>query len=233
MYDSEASIANTDAPAQPSRQCPLCGWAGQEFSVAGRGQKQRYDARCPECGSFERHRLAFLVAEQCVALDFSKVVHAAPEISLEKWLRSKSEHYLSIDIDCHKAMAQMDLTELSLDQNTQSLFWASHVLEHIEDDRKAISEIHRVLIPGGKAFIQVPIWRANTFESSIAQTPKQRLESFYQEDHVRLYGWDIIDRFLDHGFKAELYRAQDFGPTVLLQHRISFASTDEVFVFTK
>ena len=130
-------------------------------------------------------------------------------------------------------MAKMDVTDLKLDDNSQSLFWASHVMEHVIDDRKAISEINRVLAPGGKVLIQVPIWCFETFEDPSVTTPEKRLELFYQEDHVRLYGLDIMDRFREQGFKAELYRAQDFGPTPLLQHGLSFASTDEVFIFTK
>jgi SAM-dependent methyltransferase len=138
----------------------------------------------------ERHRLAFLVAKKCKKLDYSKVIHVAPEKELSKWLRSISTEYLSIDISA-EAMAKMDITDLELEDNSQTLIWASHVLEHVVDDRKAIAELYRVLAPGGVAFIQVPIWRTQTFEDFNKSTPEERLEQFYQPDPVvwpRYYG---------------------------------------------
>jgi predicted SAM-dependent methyltransferase len=220
------------AAAKSVRQCPICDWSGRQFTPSGPPLKRRFDSRCPNCGSMERHRLAYLVAEERVALDCSNVIHVAPEKELSRWLRSKSDNYLSIDL-YNEAMARMDLTDLDLEDNSQSLIWASHVLEHIVDDRKAISELYRVLTPRGVAFIQVPIWRMKTLEDLSKCSQQERLESFYQEDHVRLYGLDIMDRFQRIGFSSELHRAQDFGPEVLLRNGLSFASTDEVFVFQK
>jgi predicted SAM-dependent methyltransferase len=156
----------------------------------------------------------------------------APEKELSKWLRSISTEYLSIDISA-EAMAKMDITDLELEDNSQTLIWASHVLEHVVDDRKAIAELYRVLAPGGVAFIQVPIWRTQTFEDFNKSTPEERLEQFYQPDHVRLYGLDITDRFENVGFSSEIFRAQDFGPDALLENGLSFVSTNEVFIFQK
>jgi len=214
------------------RHCPICDWRGKKFEIGGQVGKRRFDSRCPNCGSMERHRLSFLVAEKCVNLNYSKVIHVAPEKELSKILQSKSENYLSIDL-YSEAMAKMDITDLELEDNSQTLIWASHVLEHIENDAKAISEIYRVLAPKGVAFIQVPIWRTTTFEDFTKTDDEERLELFYQKDHVRLYGLDIIDRFEIAGFSSAVYRAQDFGPEVLLTNRLSFPSSNEVFVFHK
>ena len=214
------------------RRCPICVWSGRKFALGGPPYKRRYDACCPKCGSLERHRLAFLVAKKCKKLDYSKVIHVAPEKELSKWLRSISTEYLSIDISA-EAMAKMDITDLELEDNSQTLIWASHVLEHVVDDRKAIAELYRVLAPGGIAFIQVPIWRTQTFEDFNKSTPEERLEQFYQPDHVRLYGLDITDRFENVGFSSEIFRAQDFGPDALLENGLSFVSTNEVFIFQK
>jgi len=215
-----------------TRICPICGWKGRQFALGGDGNKQRFDSKCSRCGSFERHRLAYLVANNMSDLDFSKTVHVAPEKCLSKWLQLKSSQYLSLDF-YSKAMTKMDITNLGLASRSCTIFWASNVLEHITDDRKAISEIYRVLSPGGKAFIQVPIWKIDTFEDFSKSTPEERNELFYQHDHVRLYGMDITDRFEHVGFSTEIYRAQDFGPKTLLENGLSFASTNEVFVFTK
>lgn len=217
---------------QTLRRCPLCGWSGRQFKLGGGRKKLRFDSRCPNCGSMERHRLAYLVAINCNNLDYSKVLHVAPEKELSKWLKSNSEEYLSIDL-YSEAMAEMDITNLEIADNSKTLIWASHVLEHVVDDRKAISEMHRVLEPNGIAFVQVPIWPLKTFEDFTIVTPEERLKAFYQEDHVRLYGLDITERFEEAGFSSEIFRAQDFGPEALLEQGLSFASTNEVFVFQK
>jgi len=217
---------------QTIRRCPICSWHGRWFLPGGAANKRRFDCRCPNCASVERHRLAFLVAEKCTNLDFSSVIHVAPERELSIWLRSKSNKYLSIDL-YSEAMAKMDITDLKLADNSQTLIWASNVLEHVEDDRRAIAEMYRVLVPNGVAYIQVPIWRAKTFEDYTIVSPEKRLEFFYQRDHVRLYGLDIVDRFGEVGFSSTIHRAQDFGPEVLLTNGLSFPSTNEVFVFQK
>jgi predicted SAM-dependent methyltransferase len=180
----------------------------------------------------ERHRLAYLVAVECKNLDYSKVLHVAPEKEISNWLRTKSKEYLSIDLYA-EAMAKMDITNLELEDNSQTIIWASHVLEHVVEDRKAIAELYRVLEPNGIAFIQVPIWRTETLEDFRITTSEDRLKQFFQADHVRLYGLDIAERFEDAGFSSEIFRAQDFGPSTLIENGLSFASTNEVFVFQK
>jgi SAM-dependent methyltransferase len=217
---------------QTARCCPICNWSGREFDAGGPPTKRRFDCRCPKCGSLERHRLAYLVATTRDNIDYSKVLHVAPELALENWLASKAREYLSIDL-ANRSMVAMDVTNLELDDNSKTLIWVSHVLEHVVDDKKAISEFWRVLAPDGLALVQVPIWTLRTIEDPSVSTPEKRLKKFYQSDHVRLYGLDITDRFEEAGFSSEIVRAQDFGPELLLKHGLSFASTDEVFLFRK
>jgi SAM-dependent methyltransferase len=181
----------------------------------------------------ERHRLAHLVATTKADLDYSAVLHVAPEPQVEAFLRAHSTDYLSIDLFSPLAMAKMDVTALDLADESMTLVWISHVLEHVRRDDLAISELHRVLKPGGVAFVQVPIWRLKTFEDESITSEEDRLRIFYQKDHVRLYGLDIIERFEAAGFEATVIRAQDFGSDLLIEHQLSFASTDEVFLFRK
>ena len=77
-----------------------------------------------------------------------------------------------------------------------------HVLEHIEDDSKAMAELFRVLKPGGWAILQTPIddEREETFEDFSITSPKERKKIFGQEDHVRIYGKDYFKRLRKVGF---------------------------------
>ena len=167
-----------------------------------------------------------------IDLDYASVLHVAPEKQLSRWLKARASDYLSIDLYA-RAMAKMDITNLALPGESRTLVWISHVLEHVEDDMRAIAELYRVLTPGGIAFVQVPIWRTTTFEDFAIKSPEHRKRAFYQANHVRLYGLDILERFRRNGFSDRVFRAQDFGPDALLQKGLSFASTNEVFVFRK
>ena len=80
----------------------------------------------------------------------------------------------------------------------------NHVLEHVDDDLKVMSEFYRILKPKGWGIFQVPIdIKLNkTFEDSTITTPKEREKFFGQSDHVRQYGLDFGIRLKSVGFKV-------------------------------
>ena len=215
-----------------TRQCPCCGWHGFAFDPFGQLSWRRDDAMCPWCKSLERHRLVYLLLKDDLARGGFRTLHVAPELSLQKWLQSVSADYLSIDTN-GRAMAVMDLTALDLPDNSRTLVWCSHVLEHVPDDRKAMAEMFRVLAPGGLAVIQVPVDVPKTEEDPALTDPAERLRRFKQEDHVRLYGMDVVDRLKGAGFEVQVRRPQDFSRDVVKRHSLSFRPTNEVFVCRK
>ena len=104
----------------------------------------------------------------------------------------------------------------------------SHVLEHVEDDRRAMRELFRVLRPGGWCLIFVPLApeRPTTFEDTTVVTQEQRLKAYGQVDHVRVYAMDIADRLSAAGFVVRTeHLAGLFEPHVLERHGL----TDEIF----
>jgi SAM-dependent methyltransferase len=78
----------------------------------------------------------------------------------------------------------------------------NHVLEHVDDDAKAMSEILRVLKPGAIAILLVPLDFSlhKTYEDPGITSPKERTKHFGQYDHVRLYGLDFPERLKQVGF---------------------------------
>ena len=52
------------------------------------------------------------------------------------------------------------LTELPFENNSYDMICAFDVIEHIENDNKAVKEIYRVLKPKGKYFITVPAFQS-------------------------------------------------------------------------
>lgn len=187
------------------RRCPMCGWTGFRFEPYGNQAAHRPDAQCPICGSLERHRLAFVLLNNRIAPG-QRVLHVAPEKIVIPWLVSLSSEYLNIDLYT-PAMRKMDLTDLELRDGSQTLVWCSHVLEYIYDDRKALSEIYRVLEPGGLLVLQVPIDGDLTYEDPNVTSSEDRLAKFLHEEHVRLYGLDLKRRLEQAGFECSVLRS--------------------------
>ena len=198
--------------------CPVCENAVEAFGSFG--VQDRSGAQCPECGALERHRLAILYLEaQASALpEHARVLHVAPEPAIENWLRQlPSVHYLSVDIEPEVAMQQMDLTAIDSDAESWDFIFCSHVLEHIPDDGKAMQELYRVLAPGGRMFVQVPMRREPTFEDPSITDPEDRLKHFGQRDHVRIYGPDLADRLAQAGFKVQVEWTKEAIPSRLIR----------------
>ncbi|MCC5635706.1 class I SAM-dependent methyltransferase [Nostoc sp. CHAB 5844] len=216
-----------------SKACPLCGWTGHSFIKRCYPYKPAPTYICPNCGSSERHRFSYLALKDKLVNKYAECLHFAPEKFIEPWLRSISEKYLSVDLCSPNAMQQMDIINLQLPDNSFSLIWCSHVLEHIDNDKKAMSELFRVLRPSGMAVIMVPIYGDSTYEDPELKTPEERLRHFKQEDHVRLYGLDISNRLENVGFQVDMISTSNLSADVKSRYIIEYPSTKEIFLCSK
>lgn len=192
-------------------KCPCCNSHFRAFMPFYQGNKE-VDSICMKCLSFSRHRYLwlFLLNRTEIFTKKLKVLHIAPEYFLNKVFSKLSNlEYTTIDICPGRAKETMNATSLNFPSNNFDVIIAIHILEHIEEDRKAISEFYRVLKPGGWAIIEVPIdnSREITYENRKIQTPREREKEFHQEDHVRICGKDYLQRILEPGFtlKADTY----------------------------
>jgi SAM-dependent methyltransferase len=174
----------------------------------------RAEAKCIRCGALERHRFVWLYFERITNLfdgQPKNLLHVAPERTLQTLLkRYYGSKYLSADLYDHRAMVRMDITHVDYDNETFDVIYCSHVLEHVPDDRQAIGEFHRILQPDGWAILLVPITVDKTFEDPSVTDPCERLKLFGQEDHVRRYGPDFMDRLSKVGFKVKVTTPSDF-----------------------
>ncbi len=105
----------------------------------------------------------------------------------------------------------MDITSIEFPDGHFDVIYCSHVLEHVEDDRKAMREFHRCLGEDGWAVLLVPITASTTFEDASIVDPKERLRAFGQEDHVRRYGPDYVERLQQAGFRVSVVRVADLA----------------------
>ena len=218
-----------------SRYCPVCGKSSIKFAAFGR--PPRNDARCVYCGALERHRFVWEFFKHKTNLfdnNNKNMLHIAPEPFFEKRLKSYfSSGYISADLYDKKAMIKMDITDIQFPDGFFDVIYCSHVLEHINDDKKAIGEFYRVLKSNGWAIIMVPINSEKTFEDFSVTTPAERLRIFGQKDHVRSYGKDFIDRLTESGFIVKSYNPFDiFQKESAIKLGIA-NGTDEIFYCKK
>jgi len=137
-----------------------------------------------------------------------KLLHIAPEKNLQKALKAFSKFkYISGDLNPLVADRKIDVTDINFENDYFDFIICNHVLEHIQDDRKAMSELFRVLKRKGFAILQVPISKYNkeTFEDFSITSPEGREKHFGQKDHVRIYGKDYKRRLENVGFKLDFY----------------------------
>lgn len=171
------------------------------------GRARRPNARCPRCGSLERHRLIWLYLQRKTDLFAMphRVLDVAPEEMLQRKLQAMPNlDYLSVDLESPLAMRRMDITRLDLPDASFDVIFCNHVFEHIPDDRAAMRELRRVLRPNGWAILQTPVDmnRATTDEDASISDPQERLRRFGQLDHVRVYGRDFFQRLEDSGWRV-------------------------------
>lgn len=154
------------------------------------------------------------------------MLHMAPEECLASIFKASNINYISADLSSY-AMLQMDLTNVYFPDETFDVVYASHVLEHIVDDRKAMREIHRILKPDGWAILQVPIMAEMTYENPGIVDPKERERVFGQSDHVRIYGLDYYTRLTETGFRVHRERIPQ-QQIVTLAKRLGIFEGEEI-----
>lgn len=185
----------------------------KEKNIIGSGL--RNNNICPYCQSTDRDRLVFTFLKNKTGIFRQKVkiLHISPEPSLYNILKKyKNIIYVtgtkySEGIYYHKDINSIDLLQLPYSDGEFDMVLCNHVLEHIIDDGKAMSEIFRVLTNKGTAILQVPISNQleNTYEDNSITSTKLREEHFGQFDHVRIYGKDYANRLENAGFKVQTY----------------------------
>jgi SAM-dependent methyltransferase len=188
------------------RECSLCGYRGR---FLGYGYPYVCDIYCPKCGSLERHRLLCLAAREHDYFANKDVLHFAPEAAISRLVLEQSPaSYVTADLFAEGVDRRENIEALTISDDSFDVIICSHVLEHV-DDRAAISELYRVLRPGGLLIAMFPIvegWH-ETYEQPSINSPDDRLLHFGQHDHARFFGSDARARLSAPGFIVDEYTA--------------------------
>ncbi len=179
-------------------RCPICFYSGPFRDLAPM-TGIRLHAQCPKCDSLERHRIQFLAFQRLVdriPLEKMRMLHFAPESFFQTYFRSCVRSYVTADISMQGVDCHVDIRVLPFADNSFDLVYASHVLEHVDDDHAALREIRRILSPEGVAILPVPVVTKETVEYPEPNP--------FETHHVRAPGKDYFDRYSKYFPKVEL-----------------------------
>lgn len=139
---------------------------------------------CRSCGSLERHRIVRAVWNPLVGSGLSRL--KAIQFSLDPSVNKEWFH--SLEISIFGKRNSLDLENIDRPSDSYDVVICNHILEHIENDRRAFREIMRILRATGLFQFTVPLpqTRAVTEEWGYPDRP---------HGHYRLYGRDLVDRF--------------------------------------
>ena len=189
------------------------------------------DYSCPSCQATDRDRLYALYLRDYVTRlqveGLIKIVDFAPSLPLSRFIRKlrKDISYRTADLFEEDVDDRVDITELRpYEDNQFDFFLCSHVLEHVPDDRKALRELYRILKPGGRGILMVPIILSLTEidEDPTVIDEGERWRRFGQNDHVRLYAKQgFVERMREAGFLVHECGREFFGQELFARNGIT------------
>lgn len=165
----------------------------------------RKHAKCPKCKSLERHRLQFLVMKELLQkLDAKQmnILHFAPEPFFSEMFSRQFGMHKTADLNSADVDYNIDIQKLPFENASFDVVFASHVMEHIPDDKKAIREIYRILKPNGIAILPVPFVAEKTVEYPEPNP--------FEYDHMRAPGLDYFDRYKEVFQKVDIFTSAAF-----------------------
>jgi predicted SAM-dependent methyltransferase len=163
------------------------------------------DKLCPKCGSLSRTRRLWDLLKN--KIQDKTVLHFSPSLSIKTRIESIDNiKYVTSDYEGEfEATKKLNIESTNEPNEIYDLVICYHILEHIENDIKAMKELHRIIKIGGKCIIQTPFKEGKIYENDEIKTEEERLIHFGQKDHLRIYSVEgLIDRLESVGFHTKL-----------------------------
>ena len=79
--------------------------------------------------------------------------------------------------------------------------------------------------------ISIKSFNQKTYEDTSIVSPEDRKQHFGEEQHMRVYGYDFIDRLKEAGFDVQLDRAADLPLDA--REKYGLVDNENVWYFTK
>lgn len=199
-------LAATPTELAAPAWCVICRWQGTSFTGGAHSEL----AFCPQCGSVARDRFLFWCFTSRTpepAPAQLRVIETSPRLgepyrrAMGTWFSYRTTDY---DGGSHRGDLTIDLQDIALPDASLDVMLSSHVLEHVPDTERALAEILRVLRPGGRLVLLVPVLQAQTAPPA---------EPEFHEDAARVFwrlGFDLTERLERVGFRTTLLATDDW-----------------------
>jgi SAM-dependent methyltransferase len=180
---------------------------------------------CPLCGASDRDRLYALFLTGYLEGKEIRFLEIAPARPLGKYIRSfPGVKYRSADLYMPEADDKVDITDMAIyPDESFDFILCSHVLEHIQDDAKALREIHRVLSVQGRGILMSPVYLGieKDYESNETMTEPERWHNYGQGDHLRTYSKQgFMEKIRNTGFQIEEITVERYGQQLFTRYGI-------------
>jgi SAM-dependent methyltransferase len=154
-------------PGKQIFHCPICQYRGpfKDKIVSRSPDVRRVHSKCVQCGAAERHRLLYLVLKDVLGGwtgQNKRMLHIAPEPCLQPLLKSIFPVYHTADLLRRDVDFNEDVQAMSFPDATYDCVLISHVLLIPPDLNATVSELRRILRPGGIAVIAESCARETT-----------------------------------------------------------------------
>lgn len=235
------------------KECPCCGHVVmyKPLSDYYNEMQKRYHLRtvrsetlnreeysCPDCGASDRDRLiiSFLKKEGLKgAAEGTRVLQIAPTAIISGWITLHCPHikYETTDLYMENVSYQSDIMNMEMiSDETYDVIICSHVLEHVQDDRKALREMRRILKPEGKIIFLVPIdLDAAGIDEEWGLPEEENWRRFGQGDHCRMYDKKGLLQRLEEQFYVHCLGRDYFGDEVF--HQSALSDTSILYILVK
>ena len=208
--------------------CPCCGVHLKTFVDGGflrrpdtynpdRYTHTKQEVCCPVCGAIPRHRImAVWCSGHMDLLRSSRILYFAPERSMMLWMRRNGISVTTADL-YHDADLKLDIENTGLPDAYYDLVVCNHVLEHVNDYRKALQEVYRILAPDGSFLCSFPMDPNIEYveDDPDVRTEEERRQRFGQIDHNRVFGREAGKLLEQAGFAVEIIRGDDCPKEIL------------------
>lgn len=173
--------------------------------------------RCPICGANDRDRLmiTFLNCLNTEEGEKLKMLQIAPSDTIENWAKENSSIlYESTDLFLKNVTFVADIQDLHMvEDENYDIIVCSHVLNCVENDKKAMNELFRILKPQGVCLVLVSVLdELEKTDEEWGCDEGENWRRFGRGDYCRLYEKnDFIVRLQEAGFTVNELGQSWFG----------------------
>lgn len=193
---------------------------------------------CKYCDATDRDRMCATFFDRLFGKEDLRlrVLDIAPSKAIKKFFAEKYPFvtYRTADLFMDDVDYQLDIQDMKeVTDGQYDIVICCHVLEHVQDDRKAMREFYRILSEKGIGVFLVPIdLSQKEIDEEYGCDPEENIRRFGQADHVRRYSKNgFVDRLEESGFEVLQLDTKWFGRKETWEN--AFTKTATLYVVTK